>query len=100
MTCTLSNPLQITFEIHEIQGGGYWAEVTQFPGCVAQAESVESLKENIAQAVKDWWEESSLKSEAEARQLADIQGSKTLVDASFPRAYDYSPPPSWTDEDE
>ena len=100
MTCTLSIPLQITFEIHEIQGGGFWAEVVQLPGCVAQAESLESLKANMAQAIKDWWEESSLKTEAEARQLAEIQGSKSLADASFPRSYEYSPPPLWTDEDD
>jgi hypothetical protein len=26
-------------DIHEIEGGGYWADVPRFPGCVAQAES-------------------------------------------------------------
>ena len=30
MTCTLSVPLQIIAEIHEIDGGGYWAEVLRF----------------------------------------------------------------------
>ena len=53
MTCTLSVPLQIIAEVHEIDGGGYWAEVPRFPGCVAQAETIEALKENIVQAVED-----------------------------------------------
>jgi predicted RNase H-like HicB family nuclease len=53
MTCTLSVTLQIVAEVHEIEGGGYWAEIPRFPGCVAQAGSIEALKENIVQAVDD-----------------------------------------------
>ena len=41
MTCTLGVPLQIIAEVHEIDGGGVWAELPRFPGCVAQAETVE-----------------------------------------------------------
>ncbi len=100
MTCVLSVPLQIIAEVHEIDGGGYWAEVPRFPGCVAQAESIEALKENIVQAVDDWLNGSSVKTEDEARKLAHIQGSGKPVDASFPQPYGYLPPPSWTDEDE
>jgi predicted RNase H-like HicB family nuclease len=100
VTCTLSVPLQIIAEVHEIEGGGYWAEVPRFPGCVAQAESIEALKENIVQAVDDWLNGSSAKTEDEARQLARIQGSGQPVDPSFPTPYGYLPPPSWTDEDE
>ena len=44
MTCTLSVPFPIIAEVHEIEGGGYWADVTRFPGCVAQAETIEALK--------------------------------------------------------
>jgi predicted RNase H-like HicB family nuclease len=50
MTCALSIPLQIVAEIHEIEGGGYWAELHRFPGCIAQAETIEQLKANIIQA--------------------------------------------------
>jgi len=100
MTRTLSVPLQIIAEVHEIEGGGYWAEVPRLPGCVAQAESIEALEENIAQAVEDWLNGSAVKTEAEARQLAEIQGSSKLVDDSFPQPYGYVPPPSWNDEDE
>jgi predicted RNase H-like HicB family nuclease len=100
MTCTLSVPLQIVADVHEIEGGGFWAEVRRFPGCVAQAESIEELKINIAQAVDDWLNGSPIKTEDEARQLAEIQGSRHPVDESFPQPYGYRPPPSWTDEDE
>ncbi len=75
MTCTFSVPLQINAEVHEIEGGGYWAEVPRFPGCVAQAETIDALKANLIQAVEDWLNGSSVKTEDEARQLAEIQGS-------------------------
>jgi len=88
MTCTLSVPLQIIAEVHEIDGGGYWAEVPRFPGCVAQAETIEALKENIVQAVEDWLNGSPVKTEDEARQLAEIQGSSQPVDERI------VPPPS------
>jgi predicted RNase H-like HicB family nuclease len=89
MTCTFSVPLQINAEVHEIEGGGYWAEVPRFPGCVAQAETIEQLKANIIQAVDDWLNGSSVKTEDEARQLAEIQGSRRPVDESFPQHYEY-----------
>jgi predicted RNase H-like HicB family nuclease len=100
MTCTLSVPLQIIAEVHEIAGGGYWAEVPRFPGCVAQAETIEALEGNIVRAVEDWLNGSPVKTEEEARQLAEIQGSSQPVDESFPQLYSFRPPPSWTDADE
>jgi predicted RNase H-like HicB family nuclease len=98
MTSTLSVPLQILAEVHEIEGGGYWAEVPRFPGCVAQAETIEALKQNILQAVDDWLNGTPVKTEEEARQLAEIQGTTQLVAGPFPQANNYLPPPSWIDE--
>jgi predicted RNase H-like HicB family nuclease len=102
MASTLSVPIKmmITVEVHEIEGGGFWAEAPRFPGCVAQAETMEDLRQNIIQAIEDWLAESPVKTEAEARQLAAIQGSDELPGESYPQRYDYLPPPSWTDEDE
>jgi predicted RNase H-like HicB family nuclease len=100
MASTLSVPIQILAEVHEIDGGGYWAEVTRFPGCIAQAETIEALKENLVQAVEDWLSGLPAKTEEEARQLAEIQGSSQLSDESLPQSYGYLPPPSWVDEDE
>ena len=102
MTSTLNVPLQLMISavVHEIEGGGFWAEVPRFPGCVAQAETRETLVENLCSAIDDWLSESPEKTEAEARQLAAIQASRELPDASYPIAYDYLPPPSRADEDE
>jgi hypothetical protein len=41
-----------------------------------------------------------VKTEDEARQLAEIQGSSKVIDESFPQPNSYLPPPSWIDEDE
>jgi predicted RNase H-like HicB family nuclease len=50
----LSIPLEIIAVVHEIEGGGYRAEVPRLPGCVvAQAETMEALKANIVPAVED-----------------------------------------------
>jgi predicted RNase H-like HicB family nuclease len=100
MTTTLSVPIEVTAVVHEIEGGGYWAEVPCFPGCVAQAESLEVLRRNLLLAIRDWLAESPIKNEDEAKQLAAIQGSTVPVDQSFPQPYNYRPPASWTDEDE
>jgi predicted RNase H-like HicB family nuclease len=100
MTQTLSVPFEIIAEVHEIEGGGYWAEVPRFPGCVAQAETIEALKENIAQAVADWLTALPIKTEDEARRLAEIQGRSGVADDSYLQPYRYQPPPSWNEEDE
>jgi predicted RNase H-like HicB family nuclease len=100
MTSTLSVPIEITAVVHDIEGGGYWAEVPCFPGCVAQAETLESLRGNLLLAIRDWLAESCVKTEDEARQLAAIQGGSGPVDQAFPQPYDYLPPSLWTDADE
>ena len=100
MTSTLSVPVEITAVVHEIEGGGYWAEVPGFPGCVAQAETLEALRDNIRAAIDDWLAGSPAKTEEEAKQLAVIQGSGGPVDGSFPVPYVYRPPSSWSDDDE
>jgi predicted RNase H-like HicB family nuclease len=100
MTQVMSVAVQITAEVHEVDGGGYWAEVLRFPGCIAQAETLDALKVNLVQAVEDWLNGAPAKTEGEARQLAEIQGIRQPVDGSFPQPYGYQPPPSWTDEDE
>ena len=100
MTSTLTIPVKIVAEVHEIEGGGYWAEVPRFPGCVTQAETLEVLKENIVQAIEDWLSELPGKTENDARQLAEIQGLSKPVDETFPVPYSYSPPAGWNEEDE
>jgi predicted RNase H-like HicB family nuclease len=98
MARSINVPIQILAEVHDIEGGGYWAEVPRFPGCIAQAETIKELRTNLVQAIKDWLSGSPAKTEDEARQLAEIQGSK-LIDESYPQPYHYLLPPSWVDED-
>jgi predicted RNase H-like HicB family nuclease len=100
MASTLNVPVEITAVVHEIEGGGYWAEVPGLPGCVAQAETPEALRDNIRAAIDDWLAESSVKTEAEAEQLAAIQGSSKPASGPFPVPYDDQPPSPWSDDDE
>ena len=38
--------------IHVAEEGGFWAEVSALPGCVTQAETIESLIANIFEAIE------------------------------------------------
>lgn len=98
-TSTLKLPvtIDITAEVHEIEGGGFWAEVPRFPGCVAVAGTPEELPDNIIRAVWDWVAGEPVKTEAEAKELATVQGGDSLPDDSYPQPYPYQPPPSWSD---
>jgi len=100
MTSTLSVPFTIDAVVHPIEGGGYWAEVPRFPGCVAQAETLEALKDHLIRAIEDWLSDSPEKTEDEARRLAAIQGSRQLADATYLQPHEYQPPASWSEEDE
>jgi predicted RNase H-like HicB family nuclease len=91
MTTTLSVPITIQAVVHAIEGGGYWAEILRFPGCVAQAETYESLQANLLRAIDDWLDETPEKTEEEARRLAAIQGTTRLADGSFTQPYEYQP---------
>ncbi len=102
MTSTLRIPVSLTVPVvvHEIEGGGFWGEVPQCPGCLAQADTEAELKANILQAIVDWFSEVSEKTEQQATQLAAIQGDPARAEAPHPQAYDYIPSPSWSEEDE
>lgn len=100
MPSTLTVPFQLTVDVHEIQGGGFWGEVRQFPGCVAQADSLEQLEDRIRLAIRDYFAEPGFQSEQTARELAAIQGSNSIPDGPYPLPYPYQPPASWTEADE
>jgi predicted RNase H-like HicB family nuclease len=40
--------------IHTAEEGGYWAEVPALPGCLTQAETLDELKANLAEAIELW----------------------------------------------
>jgi predicted RNase H-like HicB family nuclease len=97
---SVEHQISILVKIHEIEGGGFWAEVPQFPGCLTQVATLEEIPTAVRQAIDDWMAESSEKTEAEAKQLAAIQGSNELPDSSYPVPYAYMPPKNWTEDDE
>lgn len=68
----------------EIEGGGYWAEIKEIPGCVAQANTLEELERNLAQAVIDWLQEAPVKTLGEAVQLAALQGGTFVPPGDLP----------------
>jgi predicted RNase H-like HicB family nuclease len=100
MPSTLSVPVTFIVDVHEIQGGGFYGEVRQLPGCLAQADSLEQLEDRIRMAIRDYFAEPGLMTEQTARELAAIQGTTTIPDGPYPLPYHYQPPPSWTEADE
>jgi predicted RNase H-like HicB family nuclease len=40
--------------IHNVEEGGFWAEVPSLPGCVSQGETLEELRANIREAIEGW----------------------------------------------
>ncbi len=41
-----------TVAVYEAEEGGYWAEVLDLPGCVAQAETLDGLRKALAEAIE------------------------------------------------
>ncbi len=97
-TLTIAFPL--TVDVHEIDGGGFYGEVRQLPGCLAQADSLEGLADAIREAVGDYFAEPGLMTEETARKLADIQGAATIPPGPYPLRRDSQPPAWWTEAHE
>ena len=38
----------------ELDEGGFWAEVHELPGCVAQGETLDELRRNVLNAIQAW----------------------------------------------
>ena len=41
-------------EVYEAEEGGFWCEVAGLPGCVAQGETLEELREAAIDAIRAW----------------------------------------------
>jgi predicted RNase H-like HicB family nuclease len=100
MPTTLTVPVTLTVDVHEIQGGGFYGEVRHLPGCLAQADTLEDLADAIRDAVRDYFAEPGIMTEETARGLAAIQGTGKFPEGPYPLRYDDQPPPSWTEADE
>ena len=97
---TLSVPFTLTVNVHEIDGGGFYGEVRQLPGCLAQADSLEDLADAIREALRDYFAEPGVMTEETARGLAAIQGTTTIPPGPYPLRRDYQPPDWWTEAHE
>jgi hypothetical protein len=93
---TLSVPFTLTVDVHQTDGGGFYGEVRQLPGCLAQADTLEDLVE----AIRDYFAEPGLLTEETARGLADIQGADAIPPGPYPLRRDYRPPAWWTEAHE
>lgn len=101
MPFTMKVPIEVRAKVHEIEGGGYWAEVSCFPGCVTQTETLEELKEALVEAVDDWLYGVPVKTEEDARRLAEIQGPDVaMIPGPFPQPILFLPPPGWDEDDD
>ena len=47
---------QYTAAVYEAEEGGFWAEVLDLPGCVAQGDTLQELQSALPDAI-DAWEE-------------------------------------------
>jgi predicted RNase H-like HicB family nuclease len=44
--------VKIKIVVHEVEEGGFWAEVPAIPGCATQGDSVEELMQNLYDAIE------------------------------------------------
>jgi predicted RNase H-like HicB family nuclease len=44
--------MKIKVIIHNVEEGGYWAEIPSIPGCATQGDSFEELAANIYEAIE------------------------------------------------
>lgn len=44
--------MKIKVIVHEVEEGGYWAEVPAIPGCASQGETFEELLQNLYEAIE------------------------------------------------
>lgn len=100
MPSTLTIPVELTVDVQEIQGGGFYGEVRELPGCLAQADTIDELEDAIRDAIRDYFAEPGVMTEQTARELAAIQGTDQIPPGPYPLRYDYQPPPDWTEADE
>ena len=100
VTIPVTLTLNVTIDVHTYDDGRILAEVREYPGCLAYADSEAELYENVRQAIVDWFSEPGVKTEQTARELAAIQGSGEIPEGPYPERRPYQPPPSWTEADE
>ena len=53
---TTANALEYTVAVYDAEEGGYWAEVLDSPGCVAQGETLDALRAELPEAITAYLE--------------------------------------------
>jgi predicted RNase H-like HicB family nuclease len=97
---TLTVPFLLTVDVHAVEGGGFYGEVRDLPGCLAQADSLDGLAEAVREAVRDYFAEPGAQTEQTARELAAIQGAAAIPPGPYPLRRGYRPPDWWTEAHE
>jgi len=67
----MTNIKQYTAAVFEAEEGGFWAEVLELPGCVAQGEDLAELQAALPTAI-EVWEETAREIATEAGQSPDL----------------------------
>lgn len=44
--------MKLKVVVHEVEEGGYWAEVPAIPGCATEGDTFEELLQNLDEAIK------------------------------------------------
>ncbi|MHB1787711.1 MAG: type II toxin-antitoxin system HicB family antitoxin [Acidimicrobiales bacterium] len=99
-TSTLTVPFTLTVDVHEIEGGGFYGEVRQLPGCLSYADTLEELADAMREALRDYFAEPGVMTEETARELAAIQGTTDIPPGPYPLRREYQPPAWWTEAHE
>ena len=66
--------------VYEAEEGGFWADVPELPGCVAQGETVAEVQRNVIEAIQLWLEtRREMDSPSEHR---SVQAINVMIDES------------------
>ena len=42
-------------DVYEEEGGGYWGEVREMPGCLSQGDTMDELRANMTEAIEAFY---------------------------------------------
>lgn len=68
------------FKIHKEKDGGFWAQCVELPGCLAQADTMEELYENMEEALNLYIEEPSNSSDLATLPDESLRKTKNVVE--------------------
>jgi predicted RNase H-like HicB family nuclease len=48
--------MKLKVVVHEVEEGGYWAEIPALPGCLTEGDTLKELKKNAREAAQRWFD--------------------------------------------